>query len=276
MTCSTRLLKLARESMRGPDIIELQIRLQELGYYSEKSNGIYTETTEQAVKKFQKAKRLKSDGVVGPITWTELDMNSSRFFRTERVYDAPSIIIDIDRRVLVFVADSLMKIYPAAVGRPSLPTPLGNWTIVNKALNPGGPFGVRWMRLSIPWGGYGIHGTNNPKSIGKAVSHGCVRLYNEDVIEVYDRTPVGTPVSIIGKAYNNRVLKLGDSGSDVKEVQRMLRKLKFYRSKLDGEYGPYTEKAVKDFQIQKSIPADGIIGLSTLTALQRAFADLYK
>ncbi len=276
MTWSTRLLKLEKKRMQGPDILDLQVRLQELGYYAGKASGIYTETTELAVKKFQKASRLKPDGVVGPITWTALDMNSSRYFSIERVYDAPSVIIDIDRRVLVFISDSFMKIYPVAVGRPSLPTPLGNWTIVSKALNPGGPFGVRWMRLSISWGGYGIHGTNNPKSIGKAVSHGCVRLYNEDVIEVYDRTPVGTPVTIIGKAYNNRALKLGDRGSDVQEVQRMLRKLKFYRSKLDGEYGPYTEKAVKDFQTQKSIPADGIIGPSTLTALQRAYADLYK
>lgn len=155
-----------------------------------------------------------------------------------------------------------------------MPTPQGNWTVVSKALNPGGAFGVRWMRLSIPWGSYGIHGTNNPKSIGKAVSHGCVRLYNEEIIKVYDRTPVGTPVSIIGRAYANRDLKLGDQGSDVQEIQRMLRKLKFYRAKLDGEYGPYTEKAVKDFQSKQSIKADGIVGSSTLTALQRAYAEL--
>jgi peptidoglycan hydrolase-like protein with peptidoglycan-binding domain len=262
--------------MRGPDILELQLRLQELGYYPEKANGIYTEAAQRAIKNFQKSKGIKVDGVVGPITWMALDMNSSSYFSFQQVYDAPSIIIDIDRRVLVFASNSLVKIYPAAVGRPSLPTPLGNWNIVSKALNPGGPFGVRWMRLSVPWGGYGIHGTNNPKSIGKSVSHGCIRLYNSDVIEVYDRTPVGTPVTVIGKAYNNRDVKLNDNGSDVQEIQKMLKKMKYYRARLDGEFGLYTEQAVKDFQTRQSLKADGIVGSSTLTALQRAYAEQLK
>jgi L,D-transpeptidase ErfK/SrfK len=129
--------------------------------------------------------------------------------------------------------------------------------------------------LSIPWGGYGIHGTNNPKSIGKAVSHGCVRMYNTDVIEVYERTPVGTPVTIIGKAYNRRTLKIGDQGSDVQEIQKMLKKLRFYRAKLDGEYGPYTEQAVRNFQQEQSLMVDGMVGSATLTAIQRAYAQTF-
>ncbi|MGE5391816.1 MAG: L,D-transpeptidase [Deltaproteobacteria bacterium] len=109
----------------------------------------------------------------------------------------PSIIIEVEKRRLHFRSDTLTKTYPVAVGKPSTPTPIGNWTIVQKAMNPGGPFGARWMRLSVPWGGYGIHGTNNPKSIGRAVSHGCVRMYNKDVIEIYPLTPIGTPVTIV-------------------------------------------------------------------------------
>jgi len=262
--------------MQGPDIFELQLRLSELKYYSGEASGIYDKTTESAVKFFQKASGLKDDGIVGINTWQALNMNSSKYFDVDRVYNGPSIIIDIDRRRLIFVSDTFMKIYPAAVGRKSLPTPLGNWVIVHKTMNPGGAFGVRWMRLSVPWGGFGIHGTNNPKSIGKAVSHGCVRLYNNDVIEVYDRTPLGTPVTIIGKAYNNRQLRLGDSGSDVRQIQIMLKRLKYYRTKLDSDYGPYTEKAVKEFQIDHSLDPDGIVGSGTLTNLQWAYADLYK
>ena len=109
----------------------------------------------------------------------------------------PSIVIEIKKRRLHFTSKTLTKTYPVAVGKASTPTPQGNWTIVSKAMNPGGAFGARWMRLSVPWGGYGIHGTNNPKSIGKAASHGCVRMYNEDVIEIYPLTPVGTPVTIV-------------------------------------------------------------------------------
>ena len=113
--------------------------------------------------------------------------------------DLPLITIEVEKRKLHFKSAGLTKSYPVAVGKPSTPTPLGDWTIIQKAMNPGGRFGARWMRLSVPWGGYGIHGTNNPSSIGKAVSHGCVRMYNKDVIEIYPLTPLGTPVQIVGR-----------------------------------------------------------------------------
>ena len=56
---------------------------------------------------------------------------------------------------------------------------------------------MRWLGLSIPSGNYGIHGTNNPSSIGKAVSNGCIRMYNRDVTELSKTVPLGTPVKII-------------------------------------------------------------------------------
>lgn len=87
------------------------------------------------------------------------------------------------------------KSYPIAVGKPATPTPKGTFKIVNKGLNPGGPFGARWMGLSKPH--YGIHGTNNPSSIRKAVSNGCIRMYNKDVIELYNLVPIGTTVKIL-------------------------------------------------------------------------------
>lgn len=86
------------------------------------------------------------------------------------------------------------KSYPIAVGKPSTPTPRGTFKITVKSINPGGPFGARWMQFKPH---YGIHGTNNPSSIGKAVSGGCVRMYNEDVIELYSIVPIGTTVKII-------------------------------------------------------------------------------
>ena len=60
--------------------------------------------------------------------------------------------------------------------------------------NPRAPFGVLWMGLSKPH--YGIHGTNNPASIGKNVSHGCIRMFNHDVLELSSRVPIGTRVAI--------------------------------------------------------------------------------
>ena len=73
-------------------------------------------------------------------------------------------------------------------------TPTGQYVIINKAPNPGGPFGTMWMSLSKEH--YGIHGTNDPTSIGKAVSRGCIRLYNKDVEELARTIPIGTLVTI--------------------------------------------------------------------------------
>lgn len=92
--------------------------------------------------------------------------------------------------------DGTMRIrsYPIAVGKNSTPTPQGHYYIATKTLHPGGVFGSRWLGLSIP--GYGIHGTNNPSSIGQAVSKGCIRMYNHDVENLYQIVRIGTPVTI--------------------------------------------------------------------------------
>jgi Uncharacterized protein conserved in bacteria len=97
----------------------------------------------------------------------------------------------------LFRDNEFFKTYTVAVGKPSTPTPKGTFKIINKAVNPGGPFGARWMGLNAPNGDYGIHGTNNPSSIGKDVSNGCVRMYNKDVIELFKLVSIGTVVKII-------------------------------------------------------------------------------
>ena len=105
------------------------------------------------------------------------------------------INISINGRILqLFKNNVLQKTYPIAVGRMLFDTPIGNYIIVNKQPNPGGPFGAMWMSLSKEH--YGIHGTNDPSSIGKAVSRGCVRMYNQDVLQLASIVPNGTPVSI--------------------------------------------------------------------------------
>jgi lipoprotein-anchoring transpeptidase ErfK/SrfK len=106
------------------------------------------------------------------------------------------IEIDVKRRLLRLLEDSvLIKTYPVAVGKLSTPTPEGNWTIVKKALW-GEQFGGHFMQLSVPWGIYGIHGTDKPWSIGQAVTHGCVRMHSQDAAELYQKIPVGTLVKI--------------------------------------------------------------------------------
>lgn len=99
------------------------------------------------------------------------------------------------RRLQHVVGGKLVKEYPIAVGKPATPTPTGEYQVINKFLNPGGVFGTRWMGLSAP--GVGIHGTNTPKLIGHAVSHGCIRMHNKDVEELYPQIPIGTKVTIL-------------------------------------------------------------------------------
>jgi len=259
--------------MQGPDVALVQQILQEVNLYSGTITGVFNTACDQAVREFQKQEGLHVDGVVGVKTWSRLLTKSPRDTESSAILQSSGVLItvNLDKRRLYFSVPGLpTKTYPVAIGKSSTPTPLGNWTIVSKAVNPGGPFGVRWMRLSVPWGGYGIHGTNNPKSIGRAVSHGCIRLHNEDVIEIYDKTPVGTLVSIIGRAYSGRILQKGDRGSDVRFVQSILKELGYYKYKLDSYFGQKTEEAVIAFQTAEGIRADGIVGPETLNALQQA------
>ncbi|ACA45397.1 L,D-transpeptidase [Clostridium botulinum] len=108
------------------------------------------------------------------------------------------IIINTQTHTLTLFKDNnVYKTYKVAVGKPSTPTPKGTFKIINRAINPGGPFGARWLGLNIPYGDYGIHGTNNPSSIGKSVSNGCIRMFNNQVIELSNLVPIGTTVTIV-------------------------------------------------------------------------------
>lgn len=120
------------------------------------------------------------------------------------------IIIRSANTLCLYVNDSMVKTYKIAVGKKATPTPVGNFRIVNKIVNPGwypqgkdpipagvasNPVGTRWLGLSEK--GYGIHGTNKPSSIGKMASKGCIRMKNKDVEELFALVTIGTPVEII-------------------------------------------------------------------------------
>jgi len=130
---------------------------------------------------------------------------------------APAIVINKGTNQLAFYEDGFLAgVFPVATGyRPEF-TPEGSWTTVFKTaypswrnpeggpVIPGGvpenPLGPRWLGLdALGTGGsnYGIHGNNSPSSIGTYASSGCIRMYNKDIVWIYDRVPVGTPVDII-------------------------------------------------------------------------------
>lgn len=108
------------------------------------------------------------------------------------------ITINTQMHTLTLYRDNnIYRTYKVAVGKPSTPTPKGTFKIINRALNPGGPFGARWLGLDAPYGDYGIHGTNSPSSIGKNISNGCIRMFNDQVIELSNLVLIGTTVKIV-------------------------------------------------------------------------------
>lgn len=105
------------------------------------------------------------------------------------------IIVDLsDFQLYLLDGDTVIRGFPVGIGKMVTRTPMGEYYIINKQANPGGPFGVFWMGLSKPH--YGIHGTNNPSSIGRHTSHGCIRMYNEDVLQLAAMVPLHTRVTI--------------------------------------------------------------------------------
>ncbi|MFO7154032.1 MAG: peptidoglycan-binding protein [Caldicoprobacter oshimai] len=268
MTYSSRYLRIADPLMEGIDVQNVQQRLKELGFYEGDVTGIYDRETAEAVRRFQQQNGLTADGIVGPDTWNAIGISPEflGFFSSEY-----NITVDLEQKELTLKqGERFIKVYPVAVGKPSTPTPTGNWKIIQKTVNPGGPFGARWMRLSIPWGGYGIHGTDQPETIGTAASHGCIRMFNEDVIELYDIVPLGTAVNIVGVTFTGRALYLGvEPGEDVRRIQEILQALGYYDGPLDAVYDEEVRDAVLELQRDYGLTPDGVVGPNTYGVLEK-------
>lgn len=116
------------------------------------------------------------------------------------------------RRVLVYRGTTVLAKYPIAVGKTGWETPIGDFKVLTKEENPvfksfktgmiiepgpDNPLGVRWIGI---WTDgktqLGFHGTDQPELIGKAVSHGCIRMHNKDVVALYKLVEMGTMVTV--------------------------------------------------------------------------------
>lgn len=260
-----RMLQLRTPPISGPDVLELQERLKTLGHGPEVLDGIFGPQTEKAVRDFQITHGLPANGVVGLETWLAMgpEFISPAGSQTEPPDGDMLIVVDTDKLQLTLYVDGQpFKTYPVAVGRPRQTTlsPIGEWRIVHKSRNWGGGFGTRWLGLNVPWGIYGIHGTNKPWSIGTRASAGCIRMFNHDVEELYDWVPSNTPVRIVGVEPDvtfNRTLRSGTSGRDVVLVQMRLQELGFDAEGADGRFGPNTQRAIEELQRLYGLPATG-------------------
>lgn len=118
------------------------------------------------------------------------------------------VIVSIPHRKLALIEDGqVKKVYPVAVGAQHSPTPAGKFEVKTRLVEPtyyhpgkvipagaNNPLGTRWIGLSTK--GYGIHGTNVESSVGKAASHGCIRMHRTDLEELFAAVEVGDQVEI--------------------------------------------------------------------------------
>jgi lipoprotein-anchoring transpeptidase ErfK/SrfK len=144
------------------------------------------------------------------------------------------IVVSLEDHKLALVEDGQMKkVYTVAVGKPSTPSPVGTFAIARRVKNPtyshngkvvlpgpGNPVGTRWMGLSVK--GYGIHGTNEPKSIGKSASHGCIRMAQKDLEEMYELVGVGDTVELVGQRNEETAQLFGEPKPSATEQPVMI------------------------------------------------------
>ena len=131
----------------------------------------------------------------------------------------------VDRQLAVIQDGEVIATFQVAVGADVTPSPTGEFKLVSRVENPtyyhpgvvipagkDNPLGTRWLGLSQK--GYGIHGTNAPKSIGHAASHGCIRLRNRDVEKLFTLVNVGDTVKIHAERDDESVRIFGDQTDD--------------------------------------------------------------
>jgi lipoprotein-anchoring transpeptidase ErfK/SrfK len=145
-----------------------------------------------------------------------------------------TVVVSIpDRKLAVIEDGDVLATFDVAVGAADSPSPSGEFQVINRVANPtyyhsgsvvpsgkGNPVGTRWLGLSLK--GYGIHGTNAPRSIGHAASHGCIRLRNRDMEKLFTMIRVGDVVQIRGER-DDEIAQIfgGDTDDDeVAEVQQ--------------------------------------------------------
>ena len=126
---------------------------------------------------------------------------------------ATHVVLNLkERRVYVYQDDQVLANYRVAIGKRGWETPKGNFSVIEmvenpqwknpwngrvSAAGPNSPLGERWIGFSREGGKYiGFHGTPGEHVMGQAVSHGCVRMQNRDVKELYEFVQTGIPVIV--------------------------------------------------------------------------------
>lgn len=156
--------------------------------------NIYLEKRKQVVKVITRFEDQAKESVPTPIYYFPISGSLKRL-----------IVVERSCFRLYWIDDWQVKEeYPVAVGRSSLPTPIREWIVGQKLVHSNNSvFGPRRLRLYKKQGSgyvytrYGIHGTNRPSSVGTRASHGCIRLYNSDILKLWPKVNIGDRVVTI-------------------------------------------------------------------------------
>lgn len=184
----------------------------------------YDARTKELVRNYQKLRGLKADGIAGKATIDTINKEiiNRKFEIGLRIpytnVKGEMILINKSSNTIYFLRNGKIESsYPVATGKTIDLTPDGKLKIVIKLKNPGwggagisepikggeanNPLGTRWIGISYGGGGqYGVHGNSNPRSIGSYASLGCVRMFNRDVEDLYERVKINTPIWIGSEA----------------------------------------------------------------------------
>lgn len=210
-----------RQGIVNEEVLRLKKFFREKGYNNIEENYNFDYRLNEIVVEYQRHNGLLSNGIVGKNTYEtinkDMELNSIlipqiKIKLTNDNIPKELIVINKDNNTLYHIrGGQIINRYPVGTGKTPAYTPEGKFTIVNKLIDPawggagkytpvrGGapnnPLGRRWMGLSIKGGGtYGIHGNSDKSSIGKYISLGCIRMFNEDVEELFNKINIGTPV----------------------------------------------------------------------------------
>lgn len=212
-----------RKGIAGAEVLRVKKFFKEKGYTNIVEDYYFDSRLGDIILNYQLSHGLTVDGTIGKDTYKKINEHME-FYKmnipevsisfTEEVPEGFWIIINKSSNNLYYLkGKDIINRYNIATGKSPLHTPEGKFSIVTKYVNPGwggagryrpikggvvnNPLGKRWMGLSIGSGStYGIHGNSEISSIGKYISLGCIRMFNEDVEYIYELIHKGTPVWI--------------------------------------------------------------------------------
>lgn len=246
---------------RNPQVTFIQNRLQQLGYLDRPADGIFDQTTQDAVIRFQRDQRLNPDGVVGEQT------ESALFEEFNRKSDISSRDFSVSNR-----SNRVLKQGDRGADVTALQRRLKELRYFNGQLT--GYFGrttqeaVSRFQQAYLIQPDGIVGSETRSALfGSATA--TSQFFQNDSLSLPPPPPLSG--SSLSGRFNPipsiQVLRLGDRGSEVTNLQQELRQRGFNPGRVDGVYGSQTQEAVRQFQRTRGLFADGIAGRETLSAL---------